>query len=98
MYFISPVNQKKQNQNVTLFFWSDSPSLNCKHLLPTLVDPEGHQTCPGAGGDIHCLSGGHGRGEVCAILQPVHAITETYSGECCAEGASAAAWQDHRMH
>lgn len=70
--------------------------LSLSHSLP--VDPEGHQTGPGAGGDVHRLSGWHSRREVCAILWPVHALAQTHRRECCAEGAPAASWQDHRVH
>lgn len=65
-------------------------------LLP--ADPEGNQTGPGAGGDLHRLRGRHGRGEVCAILRPVHALAQTHRGERRAEGAAAASRQDHRVH
>ncbi len=65
-------------------------------VLP--VDPERHQIGSGASGDVHRLCGGHSRGEVCAILRSVHALTQTHRRERRAEGAPAASWQDHRVH
>lgn len=62
------------------------------------VNPEGHQAGPGAGGDVHRLSGRHSRGEVCAVLRPVHALAQTHRGERRAEGAAAAPGKDHRVH
>lgn len=62
------------------------------------ADPEGHQTGPGAGGDLHRLGGRHGRGEVCAILRPVHALAQAHRGKRGAEGAASASRQDHRVH
>lgn len=72
--------------------------LHFKRPLPAPVDPEGHQTRPGAGGDLHRLRSRHGRGEVCAVLRQVHALAQTHRGVRCEEGAPAAAWQDHRVH
>lgn len=74
------------------------PSFSERVLFPSTVGPEGHQACPGAGGDVHRLRGGHSGGEVCAVLRQVHAVAEAHRGERRAEGAAAAARQDHRVH
>lgn len=62
------------------------------------ADSEGYQAGVGAGGDVHRLGGRHGRGEVRALLRPVHALPQAHCGECRAEGAAAAPWENHRVH